>query len=77
MLATEFYIMPITEIGSMAKNLRSYAGSVVNHNSRDDLLIISVASDPFRMLPTVPELVKGPNFVFPIFSLVYLVQFEE
>ena len=48
-------IIPMTGIGSLAKVLSSWAGAVVSHRARVELLTTSVARASFKMLHTLPE----------------------
>ena len=50
-------------------------GAVVNHRTGDEIMMISVASDLFMILQRVPESIKRPTFLFPIFSVVFFGSF--
>ena len=66
LLSTGVCIIPMMGMGSLAKVLRSWAGTVVSQRASVHLLITSVASDSFRMLYTLPESMRQPTLAFPI-----------
>ena len=50
LLSKEVFIRLITGIGSSLKILGSFGDAVVNHCATDEILVICVASDSFRIL---------------------------
>ena len=69
--------MPITRVGSLAKDLGSFEDAVHNHRAGDEFLMIYVANYLFRILRTIPESIKNPFFGFQFGELCFSVQFEE